>query len=40
MPAKNEDLHGNAPDKSDVARLLRAAGFDHHPVSSRWTRNR
>jgi hypothetical protein len=22
MPAKNEDLHGNAPDKSDVALLL------------------
>ena len=22
MPTKNEDLHGNAPDKSDVALLL------------------
>ncbi len=22
MPAKNEDLHGSAPDKSDVALLL------------------
>src|SRR2546423_14910596 len=22
MPARNEDLHGNAPDKSDVALLL------------------
>src|SRR3954470_19389936 len=22
MPAKNEDLHGNAPDKSDVALVL------------------
>ena len=22
MPIKNEDLHGNAPDKSDVALLL------------------
>src|SRR5438105_7517306 len=22
MPAKNEDLHGNAPDKADVALLL------------------
>ena len=22
MPAKNEDLHGNVPDKSDVALLL------------------